>query len=261
MQVSIIGCGWLGLPLGEHLVQQGHKVLGSTTSPEKLSILKEKGIDPFILKLEPMPVGENFNQLFTSELLVINIPPGRRKNPPHFYEEQIKYLKYRLAKSDVKKVIFISSTSYYPNTNSIITTDTAFDFANGSSEAVVKGENQIQQIDQSLIVLRCGGLMGGDRIPGKWFAGKETTGANTPVNYIHRDDVIKVVSHVIENWAKDKIVWNLVSDEHPSRKEVHEQMARVYDFEPPLWIEPFQVPSKVVASDFVDFQLRSPLEF
>lgn len=261
MQISIIGCGWLGLPLGEHLVQQGYSVFGSTTSPEKLEILREKGINPVLFKLEPMPVGENFNQLFTSALLIVNIPPGRRKNPPHFYEEQIKYLKYRLSKSDVKKVIFISSTSYYPNTNDIATTETQYDFSNGSSEAVVKGENQIQQIDQSLIVLRCGGLMGGDRVPGKWFAGKETTGGDTPVNYVHRDDVIKVVSHMIENWPENKVVWNLVSDEHPSRKEVHKQMARVYDFEPPLWIEPFQVPSKVVASDFKDFQLRSPLDF
>lgn len=27
--ISILGCGWLGLPLGQHLVQQGYHIKGS----------------------------------------------------------------------------------------------------------------------------------------------------------------------------------------------------------------------------------------
>ena len=261
MQISVIGCGWLGLPLAESLVQASHEVIGSTTSKDKLALLEQKGIKPVLFQLNPMPSGEAFNQLFTSELVIINIPPGRKSNPPHFYEEQIKYLKYQLEGSDVKKVIFISSTSYYPNLNSEVTSKTSFDLNNGSSEAIVKGEKQIEQVSQLLITLRCGGLMGGERIPGKWFSGKETTGADTPVNYIHRDDIIRVISTLIENWPQGNRVYNLVSDDHPSRKQVHETMARKYGFEPPLWIEPFQVASKVVASDFKELNLRSPLDF
>ena len=45
--VSIIGCGWLGLPLAEFLVQQGFHVRGSTTRAEKLKPLEEKGIEAF----------------------------------------------------------------------------------------------------------------------------------------------------------------------------------------------------------------------
>ncbi|MEZ7854793.1 MAG: SDR family NAD(P)-dependent oxidoreductase, partial [Cyclobacteriaceae bacterium] len=30
--ISILGCGWLGLPLARQLVQQGHQIKGSTTS-------------------------------------------------------------------------------------------------------------------------------------------------------------------------------------------------------------------------------------
>ena len=35
MKISIIGLGWLGLPLADHLIEQGYQVLGSTTSKEK----------------------------------------------------------------------------------------------------------------------------------------------------------------------------------------------------------------------------------
>lgn len=261
MQVSIIGCGWLGLPLAKSLIQKGHDVIGSTTSADKLKRLKDAGITPVQLKLEPMPVGEDFNLLFESELVIINIPPGRKKNPPHFYAEQIKYLKYQLQNSKVKKVIFISSTSFYPNTNSTVDLSTNYDFANGSSKAVVKGEEQISAISQELIILRCGGLMGDDRIPGKWFVGKETQGADTPVNYVHRDDVIATIEGLIEGWPQAQKVFNLVSDDHPTRKEVHEKMAEKYGFELPKWVEPSTIQSKVVESSFKESGLKSPLNF
>gem|GEM_PF-4555050 len=48
--ISIIGCGWLGLPLAEFLVQKGYLIKGSTTREEKLDQLKSKGIQPFLFK-------------------------------------------------------------------------------------------------------------------------------------------------------------------------------------------------------------------
>ncbi len=260
-KISIIGCGWLGFSLGEALVQSGYEVIGSTTTEDKLQKLTDAGIQPVLFRLEPMPMGKDFNQLFDADLLIVNIPPGRKTNPPHYYEEQIKYLKYQLKHAGIRRVIFISSTSYYPNTNDVVTTDTAFDYEAGSSEAVVKGEQQITQIEQDLVILRCGGLMGGDRIPGRWFSGKETKGADTLVNYIHRDDVIKVIQEFIKKWPEAKRTMNLVSDDHPTRKEVHETMARQYGFEPPVWIAPEKVASKVVESDFKNWNLKSPLAY
>ncbi|MFY0593343.1 epimerase [Roseivirga sp.] len=263
MTVSIVGCGWLGLPLAEFLIGKGHKVFGSTTQEDKLAVLREKGIDAVRFKLVPMPIGESFHKLFGADLLVINIPPGRKKNTPEFYEEQIKYLKYQLQQSNIKKVIFISSTSFYPNTNDLVDTTTAHDFDNGSSKAVVKGELQISQINQELIILRCGGLMGGERIPGKWFSGKVTQGANTPVNYIHRDDILRVIESYINKWPEkeEKKILNLVSPAHPTRKEVHEKMASKHGFKPPIWGEESASPSKVVDSDFKKSSLISPLDF
>lgn len=263
MKIGVVGCGWLGLPLAESLVKAGHEVIGSTTREEKLQHLSSAGIDPILFQLNPKPEGLNFNRLFQVDLLIINIPPGRKKNTPEFYEEQIKYLKNQLLSSEVKKVIFISSTSYYPNSNSEVTVNTSFDLSNGSSKAVVKGEQQISEIKQALTILRCGGLMGNDRIPGKWFAGKPTKGANTPVNYIHLEDIIRVVESLIENSSDStrNQILNLVADDHPTRREVHEKMAEKYGFDAPVWEKPSTIPSKVVESSFKDFGLKSPLDY
>jgi len=258
MRISIIGCGWLGLPLGEKLAKAGHEVLGSTTRQEKLKELTEAGIQAFRFALTPMPTGKDFNALFKTDLLIINIPPRRKTQSPDFYEEQVKYLCYLVDQHQVPRVMFVSSTSYYPNTGDWVDVSTAPDLENGSSKAVVQGEMQIRKTKADLIILRCGGLMGGQRIPGRWFAGKPTKGADTPVNYIHKTDLIAVIQSLAETENWEHSVMNLVSPEHPSRKAVHEAMATKYDFAPPQWQDPAIIPHKLVKSDIQDFALNYP---
>jgi nucleoside-diphosphate-sugar epimerase len=265
MKISIVGCGWLGLPLGAKLVKNGHRVFGSTTSEEKIEEIKAAGIAPYLLKFDPMPIGKNFNQLFQTDLLIVNIPPGRKTNTPAFYEEQIKYLRYLIDQHQVPKVIFISSTSYYPNTNELVNEQHLPDLENGSNTAVVNAEKQIQQSSVDVTILRCGGLMGGDRIPGKWYAGKEISGKDTPVNYIHRDDVIAVIELLIEKKA-NKTILNLVCPQHLSKEAVSDAMANKYNFEKPIWTAPDTSESKIVDSSKLqnlgyNFLYDSPLKF
>ncbi len=263
MHVSIIGCGWLGLPLGAQLAKNGHQVTGSTTSENKLPQLEAAGIEPVLFKLSPMPGGKAFNRLFQADLLFVNIPPGRKKNPPEFYEEQIKYLTYLINQHKVPRVIFISSTSYYPSTNGPVDIDTPYDFDKGSGKAVVQAEKQISKVKAELLILRCGGLMGGNRIPGRWFAGKPTKGADTPVNYIHREDIIRLVEQLIRQDGWSEKVMNVVNPAHPSRREVHEAMAQKYDFALPIWQNPAIIPHKVVKSslEVTDLKYPSPLDY
>ena len=248
MKVSIVGCGWLGLALGKTLAEAGLEVMGSTTTKEKLERLSEAGIDPFFFKLEPMPMGENFNALFQTDVLIINIPPGRKHNTPQFYAEQIKYLKYLADQHEVPRVIFVSSTSFYPNTGDWVNEQTDYDFEKGSTEAVVLAEKEIRKVNANLSVLRCGGLMGGDRVAGKWFSGKSVSGAATPVNYIHRDDVTNVIHQLIKGKLPSVDTLNLVCPQHPDRKTVYKAMADKYNFEPPQWEPPSLKDSKIVSS-------------
>jgi len=261
MHIGIIGCGWLGLPLAKKLIEVGHQITGSTTSGEKVELLKAEGITPVLLNLDPEPKDKAYDELFKTDLLFINIPPKSRSHPPEHYTNQIKFLNRQIQNSEIRKVIFISSTSFYPNINQVVTTDTLADLNNGSTKAVVQGEEEINKVDRDLLILRCGGLMGDDRIPGKWFAGKKVRGGHTPVNYIHRDDVITIISEFINKGFSGKLVKNLVSDDHPNRKEVYQVMASRYGFEAPEFIEPRAKESKIVKSDFPESGLRSPLDF
>ena len=260
-KISIIGCGWLGLSLAKALVDQQYQVAGSTTTSSKLDVLEKNGIRGSLLKLNPMPEGKYFQQLFENETLVINIPPGSRKHPPEYYREQIKYLKYLINNSEkVKRVIFISSTSYYPNNDQVVDESTKHDLSNGSNQAIVWAEQEISQIKPALIILRPGGLMGDDRIPGKYFAGKETEGRDNPTNYIHREDVIKTIKELLrqKEWPQVK---NLVNPEHHTRQKVMMAMAKKHDFESPIWKQPFRTSTKIVDSIHPQVDLIDPLNY
>ena len=112
--ISILGCGWLGLPLAEHLIRQGHSVKGATTRPEKLDTLQEKNIEPYLIRLNPQINKDYDSSFFESDILVINIPPGRnRDDVANFHLAQIQSLISALQNSGIQKILFVSSTSVY----------------------------------------------------------------------------------------------------------------------------------------------------
>ncbi|MGD9900833.1 MAG: SDR family NAD(P)-dependent oxidoreductase, partial [Calditrichaceae bacterium] len=80
MVVTILGCGWLGLPLAEHFIRNGFSVKGSTTREDKMSVLRAKGIEAHKIVLNPEITGKNISRFFDSDILIINIPPGRHDN-------------------------------------------------------------------------------------------------------------------------------------------------------------------------------------
>ena len=49
--ITIFGCGWLGFPLAQQLVQAGFRIKGSTTTPAKIPQLTKAGVAGFLLEL------------------------------------------------------------------------------------------------------------------------------------------------------------------------------------------------------------------
>ncbi|WP_229683404.1 SDR family oxidoreductase [Echinicola rosea] len=267
MKISIIGLGWLGLPLARFLAQQGHQILGSTTSPEKHRKLAEEGIDNVLFRLDPHPSGNGFNRLFEADLMVVNIPPKRRSMPETFHPEQIKYLKTLIQQAGIGKVIYTSSTSVYPNTNGEVTESTKLCPTNTVHSAVYEAERILwAEKDYKLTVIRFGGLLGMDRVPGKYFSGKEDVAGDIPVNHIHQEDAVRLIAHVIDQELWEE-TYNGVCPLHPEKRSVYERNAQEMGFEPPKSYRTKDLPDyKVVSSrkiretGFV-FRVEDPLEF
>lgn len=251
--ISIIGCGWLGLPLGKYFSEKGFDVKGSTTKPEKLEILQENSVKPFILQLNPQVVGENVDNFMLSHTLFINIPPRIRLQKEDAHVEQISNLLPFIKTSSIKNIIYISSTSVYPELNREVFEEDVKLPEQSASTTMVKAENLLkafcEETKLNLTILRCGGLMGYDRIPAKYFSGwKGLTTGDIQVNYVHRDDVIKIIETIIEKQIWNE-TFNIVSPIHPNRKEIYSKNCEELGFEMPEFITPTEAqPFKIISS-------------
>ncbi|MFN8348170.1 MAG: SDR family oxidoreductase [Spirosomataceae bacterium] len=268
MKISILGCGWLGFPLAQSLEKQGHKVKGSTTRPEKLSELRQAGIEPLWLQLTPEPKGIGWDYLLDCDALVINIPPRLEKAGADFHPAQMRYLVHLIKNSSVKQVIYISSTSVYPDLNRQVKEEDVLSPVQSAFPALVEVEQLIQELPQSTLILRCGGLMGYERIPAKYVAGKKdmTTG-DIPVNYIHRDDVIGIIEAFLQNPVLWDAVYNAVAPLHPTRRDVYLASCAPFGYAPPTFKESGANPFKIISSQKLQsalsyrFVYPNPVEF
>ena len=250
-QISILGCGWLGFPLAEVLISNGFEVKGSTTSEEKLSILKTAGIEPFKIVLSEAKIDGNITDfLNASEILIIDIPPKLRKAESESFVAKIQNLIPFIENSLVKNVIFISSTSVYGEDNSIVTEEPPTNPDTESGKQLVVCENILQNNSHfKTTVVRFGGLIGEDRNPVHSFAGKSNLeNGNKPINFIHQEDCIGILLKIIEtnSWNEN---FNAVAPFHPSRKEYYSQKAVELNLAPPQFIEDKTAKGKIILSD------------
>ena len=231
-QISILGCGWLGLPLAKALLENNFSVKGSTTSTEKLAVLENFGIQAFQIELsETKIVGEVDSFLENSKILIIDIPPKLRGISKEDFVSKIKNVIPFIEKSTVKNVLFISSTSVYGENNSFVTEETELNPDTESGKQLVKLEQLLQSNSNfKTTILRFGGLIGEDRHPIKFLVGRTNIeNPNAPINLIHQEDCIGIILEIFRQTQNDKLVWNetfnAVTPFHPSRKEYYTQKA------------------------------------
>lgn len=222
-QISILGCGWLGYPLAESLLREGFFVKGSTTSSEKVSLLNEADIDPYIITLNSKEVlGDITSFLKGSNILIIDIPPKLRGENAESFTDKIKILIPHIELSDIKKVLFISSTAVYADDNILVTEATIAIPSTESGRQLLESESILQNNTSfKTTIVRFGGLIGEDRQPAKYLAGKENIeNPDGPVNLIHQKDCIGIILKIIEKevWGE---TFNGVSPYHPTREDYY----------------------------------------
>ena len=250
--IGVLGCGWLGYPLAEKLLEMGYAVKGSTTSEAKLDSLAAAGIIPFYVEISDSGIkGDLKGFLEGLQCLILNIPPGLRKGPPGSYLNKLGYLLKELKEHAVPRLIYISSTSVYGNKQGQVTeTDPALPEDDKGSE-LLEAEKRLSDLaDTQTQVIRLGGLIGGDRHPSKQLSGKEIpSGGNDAVNLIHRSDAILAIISVLEQ-PFEASLFNAVCPEHPRKRDYYASEAIKRGLEPPLYQDPpGALAGKVVDSD------------
>ncbi len=246
-KIGILGCGWLGLPLAISLINKGHTISGSTTTIDKLPKLEKQGIIPHILSLGKSDPSIYLDFFAEKDIIIINFPPKRIPNIIDIYQSQIRSILPYI--SATQKVIFVSSTSVYQNTNDFVTEDLIIKPEKESGIAVSAVENILKEhLNDRLTIIRFSGLIGYDRVPGRFLANKkEVRNGHAPINVIHRDDCIGLIEMIIAKKYWGHTI-NGVSDKHPLRKDFYTLAANKAGLIPPTFAKETQIDFKLISN-------------
>jgi len=250
--ISILGTGWLGYALAKTLKNE-YKVKVSIRTEDKRQNLINEGFYPYLLNEENL---DFLDELLDCEYLFINFPPSKFKNYLEFLNNIYSHEKIK----SIKKLIFISSTSIYPNDQAIFNEDILI--KNPISSKVFDAEKLIE--NKTDVIFRCSGLMGYNRIVGKYFSSKVLDSEDVKVNYVHRDDVILATLFAIENDIHG--IFNLCGSFHPNRKEVYLLNALKYGFEKPIFKNKKEYKNRIIDGSKIErlgfrYKYPNPLEY
>lgn len=220
---TILGAGWLGFELANQLKNKYDIVL-SARNNEKLLEYKNLEFISYILNEEDF---SSLDKLLDTNYLFINYPPSKFNNYLSFLEKIYSHEKIKT----IEKIVFISSTSIYPNNEGIFDESSFIEIP--SNKIVFDAENLV--LNKTHIIFRASALFGGNRIAGKRLANKIVDFPNTKINFVHRNDVIGATIFAIENNLDG--IFNLVSKQHPTKKELYSFNAQKYGFEKPIFID------------------------
>jgi nucleoside-diphosphate-sugar epimerase len=243
MKCLIVGCGYVGLPLGAELVRQGHEVFGLRRSGA--NELKAAGIQPLVADITKP---ETLARLPRDFAWVVNCVAagGGDENYRHIYWEGNRNLVSWLCVSPPKKFVYTSSTSVYgQNDGSMVTEESPAEPQEETAKVLAEAEKLLLDNGGSrgrsphqkplvadrkvpAVILRMAGIYGPGR--GHWFkqflrgeARIEGDGSRW-LNMIHRDDVVGCIIAALER-GKPGEIYNATDNEPVTQLKFFEWLA------------------------------------
>ena len=233
MRVLIVGCGYVGLPLGAELVRRGHEVSGLRRSALAEAELKAAGITPLhadITRPETLArLPRNFDW-------VVNCSAsggGGANDYRKVYLDGNRNLLAWLADSAVENFVYTSSTSVYAqNDGSVVTETSPVEPEADTSRVLVETEKLLLEAVAErkfpAVILRVAGIYG----PGRGYAFKQFLRGEARIegdgsrvlNMIHRDDLIGIIITALQRGAAGQI-YNAADNEPVSQRKFYDWLA------------------------------------
>lgn len=217
-KVCIVGMGWLGSELAKELVKNEFSVTGTTSTASKIEPLKK-----FTSRVELFELGGQTNFIKGEfDFIILTIPPSSNSEYANLSCEFIA----NMQKSNPDATwIYTSSTSVYGSTERAITEASEVQPQSESAKKIVEVERCLQAKVSLSATLRFGGLVGGERHPVKYLAGRsDISKPNSVVNLLHREDAVNAILSLMKNFKAG--IYNLCSPEHPEKKQFYSAIAK-----------------------------------
>lgn len=226
----IVGAGWLGTPLAQSLINEGHNVVVTRRSQERLDELPSE-----LTKVELLDLSQANAEIKLPELILRHniqrivgaFPPGFRKGAGDEYAKQWSTLVNVAKQHNIEKLVMISSTTVYPNLPSDMREESASlalaqSHPNFSDNALVMLEAEQSVIDSGITfaILRCSGLIGPDRHPARFATRLKQVSRKAPANMLHQVDAVAAAKFALDNL--DNQIVNVTTPNTVSKAEFYQ---------------------------------------
>jgi len=257
-RLAITGLGWFGMELGKSL-RKDYIVSGTKRKPT----VAPEGISIHELSFAPLPRGVDLDKVFDTDYLVLNIPPNARSEGAlDRYSAMMDVILDALIDSPVSKLIFVSSTGVFGDGQYHVDEKTAPSPSTLSGRILMEAERKVLDFSSCRkAILRPAGLVGGQRHPARFLAGRENlSGRSHPVNLVHRSDLIAITRAILESESDEK-VFHAVASEHPSKEEYYSFASEKLGLPRPHFDEADTSRGKVVSGEWSKRFLDVSFEF
>lgn len=239
-RIGLIGCGWLGTEVVKVLVDDKFDVVATTTTPDKLGEITKLGAHAELLSLPFQHDEGSTATAFSCQTLVVCIPPQLRKGKTD-YADKIRQIVQYAELGSVDKIILISSTAIYEGIIGDVSENSTLKRNITKVDILAKSEQSVLGFNGQSIVLRCSGLVGEDRHPGRFFKhNKKLTAPNAYVNLVHQVDVVEQIRLLIDNSYIEGI-FNVTSDMQVTKKHYYTIASTAVGIEPPMFDDSSEV--------------------
>jgi nucleoside-diphosphate-sugar epimerase len=241
MNCLIVGCGYVGLPLGAELVRLGHEVSGLRRQASAENELIAAGIRPLIADVTRPETLARLPHEFDWVVNCVASGGGGAEDYRRIYLQGTRHLIEWLSATPPQKFVYASSTSVYGQTDGSQVKETS------PTEPLVETAKVLLETEKVLltavadrkvpaVILRVAGIYGPAR--GHAFqqflkneARMEGDGSRF-LNMIHRDDLIGCLIAVLKSGRAGEI-YNAVDDEPVTQANFFQWLAEELGKDPP----------------------------
>jgi len=241
MKCLIVGCGYVGLPLGAELVRLGHEVAGLRRQASAENELKAAGIRPLVGDVTRPESLARLPHAFDWVVNCVASGGGTAEEYRRIYLQGTRHLMEWLSATPPQKFVYTGRTSVYGQTDGSPVKETS------PTEPVVETAKVLRETEKLLltaagerkfpaVILRVAGIYGPDRGHAfKQFLKNEARiegDGSRFLNMIHRDDLIGCLIAVLKSGRPGEI-YNTVDDEPVTQANFFQWLAEELGREPP----------------------------
>ncbi len=165
-RILILGCGYLGVRVGELLSSRGLRVTATTTRPDRIEELREHGLDAQLFDFARSEESSVWQSQYNAVLC--SAAPGRTGDPRIVFRSGPVSCGQTALAAGVERFVFVSTTGvYHQDDGAWVTEESPACPVEERHRTIRAAEEELLAL--GAVILRLGGLYGPGRSPIDWL--------------------------------------------------------------------------------------------